>query len=118
MTQYDNELNKVLKLGNDWTSKLLNDYSIRVETLISSSDRILSDINTTLTLKLKMFQENTERYVTVKVMRAQKVTKTIYRLLEFGIVLVLWTIWFLFSVLRSIRFTIFLVLKIIKALLW
>lgn len=118
LTQYDNELNKVLKLGNDWTSKLLNDYSIRVETLISSSDRILSDINTTLTLKLKMFQENTERYVTVKVMRAQKMTKTIYRLLEFGIVLVLWTIWFLFSVLRSIRFTIFLVLKIIKALLW
>ncbi|CAI4954559.1 ATV_HP_G0106020.mRNA.1.CDS.1 [Saccharomyces cerevisiae] len=38
LTQYDNELNKVLKLGNDWTSKLLNDYSIRVETLISSSD--------------------------------------------------------------------------------
>ncbi|QHS71812.1 Mtc4p [Saccharomyces paradoxus] len=118
LTQYDNELNKVLKLGNDWTSKLLNDYSIRVETLISSSDRILSDINTTLTLKLKMFQENTERYVTVKVMRAQKMTKTIYGLLEFGIVVVLWTIWFLFSVLRSIRFTICLVLKIIKALLW
>lgn len=31
-----------------------------------------------------MFQENTERYVTVKVMRAQKMTKTIYRLLEFA----------------------------------
>lgn len=118
LAKYDNELNKVLKLGNDWTSKLLNDYSIRVETLISSSDRILSDINTTLTLKLKLFQENTERYVTVKVMRAQKMTKTIYRLLEFGIVLVLWTIWFFFSILRSVRFIICLVLKIIQALLW
>lgn len=118
LAEYDNELNKVLKLGNDWTSRLLNDYSIRVETLISSSDRILSDINTTLTLKLKLFQENTERYVTVKVMRAQKMTKTIYGLLEFGIVIVLWTIWFFFSILRSIRFTIILVLKMIKALIW
>ncbi|EJS44699.1 YBR255W [Saccharomyces arboricola H-6] len=118
LTEYNDELNKVLKLGNDWTSKLLNDYSIRVETLISSSDRILSDINTTLTLKLKLFQENTERYVTVKVMRAQKMTKTVYRLLEFGIVLILWTIWFFFSILRGIRFTIVLALKFIKALLW
>ncbi|QID84420.1 Maintenance of telomere capping protein 4 [Saccharomyces pastorianus] len=118
LAEYDNELNKVLKLGNDWTSRLLNDYSIRVETLISSSDRILSDINTTLTLKLKLFQENTERYVTVKVMRAQKMTKTIYGLLEFGIVIVLWTIWFFFSILRSIRFSIILVLKMIKALIW
>ncbi|CAB4254056.1 similar to Saccharomyces cerevisiae YBR255W MTC4 Protein of unknown function, required for normal growth rate at 15 degrees C [Maudiozyma barnettii] len=116
--EYDEGLDRVLKIGNSWTSKLLNDYSIRVETLISASDRILSDINTTLTLKLKLFQENTDRFGTIRTMQSQKMTKSIYKMLEFFIVLVLWSIWLVVSILREIKFSILLVLRFIKWILW
>ncbi|SMN19974.1 similar to Saccharomyces cerevisiae YBR255W MTC4 Protein of unknown function, required for normal growth rate at 15 degrees C [Maudiozyma saulgeensis] len=116
--EYDEGLDRVLKIGNNWTSKLLNDYSIRVETLISASDRILSDINTTLTLKLKLFQENTDRFGTIRTMQSQKMTKSIYKILEFFIVLVLWSIWLVVSIVREIKFSIMLVLRFIKWVLW
>lgn len=116
--EYSDGLDRVLKIGNEWSSKLLNDYSIRVDTLISASDRILSDINTTLTLKLKLFQENTDRFGTIRTMQSQKMTKVIYRLLEFFIVLILWTIWLIVSIIREIRHGIVLILRFIKWLIW
>ncbi|KAG0657553.1 hypothetical protein C6P45_002423 [Maudiozyma exigua] len=116
--EYDEGLDRVLKIGNNWTSKLLNDYSIRVETLISASDRILSDINTTLTLKLKLFQENTDKFGTIRTMQSQRMTKSIYKILEFLIVMVLWSIWLVVSILREIRSSILLVFRFIKWILW
>lgn len=116
--EYGEGLDKVLKIGNNWTSKLLNDYSIRVETLISASDRILSDINTTLTLKLKLFQENTDRFGSMRSMRSQRMTKSIYKMLEFFIVVVLWSIWLVVSILQEIKFTFGLVFKAVRWLLW
>ncbi|CCF59319.1 hypothetical protein KAFR_0G02870 [Kazachstania africana CBS 2517] len=115
---YNKEMERVLKIGNDWTSKLLNDYSIRIESLISSSDRILSDINTTLTLKLKLFQENTERFNNLKVMKTPKLTKVVYRLLEFIIVGLLWWIWLVVSLLREIKHGLLLLIKLLKWTLW
>ena len=116
--EYDEGLDRVLKIGNNWTSKLLNDYSIRVETLISASDRILSDINTTLTLKLKLFQENTDRFGTIRTMQSQKMTKSVYKILEFFIVMVLWSIWLIVSILREIKLSLLLVFRFIKWILW
>lgn len=116
--EYGEGLDKVLKIGNNWTSKLLNDYSIRVETLISASDRILSDINTTLTLKLKLFQENTDRFGSLRSMRSQRMTKSIYKLLEFFIVLMLWSIWLVVSILQEIKLSFGLVFKVVRWLLW
>ncbi|CCK72731.1 Mtc4p KNAG_0L01110 [Huiozyma naganishii CBS 8797] len=115
---YDHELDKVIAVGNKWASTLLNDYSIRVEMLISSSDRILSDINTTLTLKLKLFQENTERYGTIRMMRAQRTTRVAYRLLEYSIIGALWTIWLFVKMLREIRHGFVLTWKLIKWTIW
>lgn len=116
--EYNNELNRAIKIGNTWTSKLLNDYSIRVETLISASDRILSDISTTLTLKLKLFQENSERFGNLKMMKSQKMTKIVYRVLEFTIVSLLWTIWLFVSMLREIRLGFIFFLKLVKWAIW
>lgn len=118
LNNYQNELVKVLKIGNDWTSKLLNDYSIRVDSLISSSDRILSDINTTLTLKLKLFQENSERYGNSKVVHAPKMTKLVYRLLEYTIVGFLWSVWLVVFIVKNIKLAVIVVLKIAKNVLW
>lgn len=115
---YDEELNKALKIGNSIASSMLNDYSMRVETLISTSDRILSDINTTLTLKLKLFQENADRFGSLKMMRSQKLTKTLYRLLEFTIVLILWTVWFLVSIVRWIKYIVMLSFRAVVWMLW
>ena len=118
INKYDSELDKAIVLGNKWTSKLLNDYSIRVETLISSSDRILSDINTTLTLKLKLFQENTERFDNFKMVYSQRSTRLVYKLLEIFIIGILWTIWLLVITAKKIKFGIILILKIVKWMVW
>lgn len=118
LNAYDKELNKALKVGNSLASDMLNDYSMRVETLISTSDRILSDINTTLTLKLKLFQENADRFGSLKMMRSQKLTKTLYRLLEFIIVLLLWSIWFIASIIKWIKYIVMLSFKAVIWMLW
>ncbi|CCE62590.1 hypothetical protein TPHA_0C04400 [Tetrapisispora phaffii CBS 4417] len=115
---YNKKLDEVLKEGNDWNSKWINDYSIRVETLISSIDRIMTDVNTTLTLKLKLFQESAEKHVSLRNLRARKFSKIGYKLLELFIVLFLWSIWFIVMIFRNIRFAFFLLLNVIKWLLW
>lgn len=115
---YDAELDKALEKGNNYASSLLNDYSMRVETLISTTDRILSDINTTLTLKLKVFQENADRFGTLRLMKSQKLTKFLYRMLEFGIVMVCWSIWLVVSVVKYIKFAFVFTLKLLKWMLW
>lgn len=116
--QYDKELDKVIKVGNTWTSRLLNDYLIRVETLISSSDRILSDINTTLTLKLKLFQENTERFDNFKIINSQRSTRLVYKMLEIFIIGILWTIWLLVLTANKIKLGLFFVLRVVKWMVW
>lgn len=118
INKYDEELDKAIVIGNKWTSRLLNDYSIRVETLISSSDRILSDINTTLTLKLKLFQENTDRFDNFKMVYSQRSTRLIYKLLELFIIGILWTIWLLVITVKKIKFGIIFTLKIMKWMIW
>ncbi|EDO14345.1 hypothetical protein Kpol_182p3 [Vanderwaltozyma polyspora DSM 70294] len=115
---YNNKLENVIKEGNEWNSKWLNDYSARVETLISSTDRIISDISTTLTLKLKLFQENAEKLETVKSMRSRQITKLGYRILEFFIILILWSIWLVVSIIKDIKYLGILVLRVIKWTLW
>ncbi|QLL32257.1 hypothetical protein HG536_0C04260 [Torulaspora globosa] len=118
LNTYDEELNKALKKGNNLTSKILNDYSMRVETLISTSDRILSDINTSLTLKLKLFQENADRFGSLKMMRAQRLTKLFYGILEFAIVVFLWSVWFAVSLLKWMKLLVTAVFRIILWMLW
>lgn len=118
INKYDAELDKAIVIGNKWTSQLLNDYSIRVETLISSSDRILSDINTTLTLKLKLFQENTERFDNFKMVYSQRSTRLIYKSLEIFIIGILWTIWLLVITVKKIKLGIILALKVVKWMIW
>lgn len=118
LNTYDEELDKALKNSNNLASKILNDYSMRVETLISTSDRILSDINTSLTLKLKLFQENADRFGSLKVMRAQRLTKLFYGILELAIVVFLWSIWFAVSLLKWMKLLITAIFKIILWMLW
>lgn len=115
---YDRELDKAFKRGNKLASSILNDYSMRVETLISTTDRILSDINTSLTLKLKLFQENVDKFGNLKMVRAQKLTKFFYRILEFAIVLVLWSIWFIVSFVKWIKYITILSFKIVIWMIW
>lgn len=115
---YDTELDRALNKGNNYASSLLNDYSMRVETLISTTDRILSDINTTLTLKLKVFQENADRFGTLRLMKSQKLTKALYRMLEFVIVMVFWSIWLVVSIFKYIKCAFFFTLKLLKWMLW
>ncbi|QLG73796.1 hypothetical protein HG535_0F03070 [Zygotorulaspora mrakii] len=118
LSTYDKELNKALKKGNSLASKMLNDYSMRVETLISTSDRILSDINTTLTLKLKLFQEDADKFGTLKGMQSQRFTRALYRILEYAIVSVLWSVWLVVSIIKWIKYSILLAFKIILWMLW
>ncbi|CAR28168.1 hypothetical protein ZYGR_0N06590 [Zygosaccharomyces rouxii] len=115
---YDEELERALKKGNNYASSLLNDYSMCVETLISTTDRILSDINTTLTLKLKMFQENADRFGTLKMMKTQKLTKILYGVLEFTIITVFWTIWLAVSIVKCTKLSLVLTVKLLKWMLW
>ncbi|KAL3235129.1 hypothetical protein RNJ44_02917 [Nakaseomyces bracarensis] len=118
LNTYQDELIKVLKIGNNWTSRLLNDYSIRVDSLISSSDRILSDINTTLTLKLKLFQENSDRFGNRKVINAPRMTRLIYKIVEYMFVAFLWGIWLFMILFWHLKSIIIIVAKIIKNIFW
>lgn len=118
LNTYQDELVKVLKIGNNWTSRLLNDYSIRVDSLISSSDRILSDINTTLTLKLKLFQENTERFGNRKVINAPRMTRLIYKIVEYMFVAFLWGIWLFMILFWQLKSLVIIVAKIVKNIFW
>lgn len=115
---YDEELDKALKKGNNYASSLLNDYSMCVETLISTTDRILSDINTTLTLKLKMFQENADRFGSLRMMKTQKLTKILYTVLEILIITVFWTIWLAVSILKCAKLSVVLTIRLLKWMLW
>lgn len=80
---YNMRLEKVIRDANSWNSKWLNDYSVRVQTLVIMTDRIMTDINTTLTLKLKLFQEKAEKYESLKNLQAQRMSKILYRCLEY-----------------------------------
>ena len=115
---YDRELDKAFKRGNLLASSILNDYSMRVETLISTTDRILSDINTSLTLRLKLFQEDVDKFGNLRMMRAQKLTKFFYRILEFAIVVVLWSIWFIVSVVKWVKYIAIFSIKIVVWMIW
>lgn len=115
---YDKELDKAFKKGNLLASNILNDYSMRVETLISTTDRILSDINTSLTLRLKLFQEDVDKFGNLRMMRAQKLTKFFYRILEFAIVVVLWSIWFIVSIVKWVKYIAIFSIKIVVWMIW
>lgn len=115
---YNQELERALKKGNNYASSLLNDYSMRVETLISTSDRILSDINTTLTLKLKAFQESADKFGSLRMMRGQKLTKFFYTVLEITIVIICWTIWLAVSILKCAKLGAVFTIRLLKWMLW
>lgn len=115
---YDRELDKAFRRGNLLASRILNNYSMRVETLISTTDRILSDINTSLTLKLKTFQEDVDKFGNLKMMRAQKLTKFFYRILEFIIVIALWSIWLVVSIVKWIKYLTILSFKAVIWMIW
>ncbi|CEP60602.1 Mtc4p LALA0_S01e14730g [Lachancea lanzarotensis] len=118
LDDFQGELVGVLKTCDIWKSKLLNDYSIRVESLLSSSDRVLSDINTTLTLRLKKLQEKIDRFGTLRRMNKEPLKTFLYRALEVFIVLVFWTIWFCFTVLKSVKYVILTLYKIASSVAW
>ncbi|SCU81137.1 LAMI_0B04940g1_1 [Lachancea mirantina] len=106
MSIYEAEVAKALETCESWKSRLLNDYSMRVDKLISSSDRILSDINTTLTLRLKMLNENMDKFGTLNTMNKEPFSLAFYRVLEFVIMVLFWMVWFVFSVLKCGKLTI------------
>ena len=112
--EYQNKLTKAIEYSDAKKTKLLNDYSIRIETLISSTDRILSDINTTLTLRLKILQENMDRFGSLKNIHNQPLSQFLYRVLEVCIVMVLWVIWFVFNIVRCGRILVATILKIVR----
>ncbi|SCV04356.1 LAME_0H17788g1_1 [Lachancea meyersii CBS 8951] len=116
--EYRNELVQALKKCDIWKSRLLNDYAIRVESLISSSDRVLSDINTTLTLRLKQLQEKMDRFGNLKRMNKEPMRIFLYRVLEVIIVLLFWMIWFCFTVLKSVKIVILTLYKIASWAAW
>lgn len=116
--EYQNKLTKAIEYSDAKKTKLLNDYSIRIETLISSTDRILSDINTTLTLRLKILQENMDRFGSLKNIHKQPLSQFLYRVLEICIVMVLWVIWFVFSIVRCGRILVATILKIVRWIVW
>ncbi|SCW01143.1 LAFE_0D06040g1_1 [Lachancea fermentati] len=118
MDTYREELTEALTICDNWKSRLLNDYSMRVEMLISTSDRVLSDVNTTLTLRLKTLQENIDKFGTLKRMNKQPLTQFCYRVLEVTIVLLFWVVWLVFSVLKLGKLSIMMTLKIIKWIIW
>ena len=118
LSEYDNELIAALKTCDIWKSRLLNDYSIRVETLISISDRVLSDINSTLTLRLKMLQEKVDKFGTLKRMNKEPLRIFLYRVLEVAIVVLFWMIWFVFTVIKTGKIILLSLLNIARRLSW
>lgn len=118
LDDYKLELSNAIQTTHNWKSKLLNDYSARVDVLISNSDRILSDINTTLTLRSKVLGETVDKTGLISNMHNGTWRKIVYRLLEIIIVAVLWGIWFLFSFINVTKSLIFIILKIIQWIIW
>ena len=78
----------------------------------------MSDINTTLTLKLKLFQESSEKYLNSRSVRSRTLSKLGYKVLEYIVVVVLWNIWFVVAIFRGIKNLMLFILNIIKVLLW
>ncbi|SCV01091.1 LANO_0F10088g1_1 [Lachancea nothofagi CBS 11611] len=118
INDYRDELTQALKTCDIWKSKLLNDYAIRVENLISSSDRVLSDINTTLTLRLKLLQEKIDKFGTLNRMNKEPLKMFLYRVLEVFIVILFWGIWFVFTIMKSAKIMILTLLKVIRLAVW
>ncbi|SCU97678.1 LADA_0H07624g1_1 [Lachancea dasiensis] len=116
--EYRNALTEALEECDTWKSKLLNDYAIRVESLISSTDRVLSDINTTLTLRLKQLQEKIDKFGTLKRMNKEPVQLFLYRVLEVFIVLLFWSIWVVFIILKSAKIMILTLHRLVGWVVW
>lgn len=110
---YEAELSTDGVLLSEFKTKFLKDYSNRVNSLISFSDRFLSDINTTLTLRLRILKENIDK---VSLLSHQKRAwrKGLYKALEVFIVSCLWFVWLVFSILRIVQNGLIIVFKIVK----
>ncbi|CCH63157.1 hypothetical protein TBLA_0J01620 [Henningerozyma blattae CBS 6284] len=118
LDKYNSRLDTVISDADNWNSRWLNDYSVRVQTLISTTDRIMTDINTTLTLKLKLFQENAEKYESLKNIHAQRMSKILYRCLEFLLVVFFTILRVIVRGLKDIRHILDLFLDLLTWLLW
>ncbi|AET39453.1 Mtc4p Ecym_4399 [Eremothecium cymbalariae DBVPG len=117
LQEYDESLDKALEVCRTWESLFLNEYSVRVDTLVSNSDRILSEINTTLTLRVKELQEDMDRSSIIRNIHGTTIPKFLYKLLECAIVSVLWIIWFFFFTMKTIRSIVVIVFKGLRWLL-
>lgn len=114
LNDYDVELSKDNLVLSEWKRKLSTDYANRVNKLISFSDRFLSDINTTLALRVKILQENVEKVSSISHVQKRAWRKIMYKALEFFIVSCLWMVWLIFSVLRIFQMGFIIVFKVVK----
>ncbi|AGO11926.1 AaceriAGR245Cp [[Ashbya] aceris (nom. inval.)] len=115
MHVYEEALAAGFELCQRWKDRLLNTYSLRVDDLLQSSDRVMSSVNTTLTLRTKSLQELIDRLGISRYYPRPGVATLLYSALEFAIVALLWVIWFLFSILKAIRFLLY---KLVALVTW
>ncbi|CDO93956.1 unnamed protein product [Kluyveromyces dobzhanskii CBS 2104] len=111
---FEGELSKNSLVLSEWKSKLLTDYANRVNKLISFSDRFLSDINTTLALRVKILQENIEKVSLISHVQKRAWRKVMYKALEMFIVSSLWVVWLIFSILKIFKIGFAVVFKVVK----
>lgn len=114
LDEYQVKLEENIEMVSDWKTRILSDYLNRVSSLISSSDRFLSDINTTLTLRMKVLQENVDKMGVIRHIQRRSWNRLLYRALEIFIVCCLWIIWIIFIILRSFQIALLFIYKIVR----
>lgn len=114
---YEDALAAGFDLCQRWKDRLLNIYSLRADDLLQNSDRVMSSVNTTLTLRTKSLQELIDRLGISRYYPRPGVATLLYSALECIIVALLWVIWFLFSILKAIHFLLYRLIALITWLM-
>lgn len=119
LPRYDKILKGKSEELREIQNELLNDYSTRIDQMLTSTDRTIGEVNTTLSLEIRKLKERFEKINSNKDINAQydDFLNFTYWILENLIVLILWFIWIVFSILKVMKFSVFLVLSLLKWIL-
>lgn len=111
LDQYNSKLIDVELICRNWKNGIIREYSLRIDNFISTSDQILSELNTKMTLNIKMLQKGLGRLGLLRISHQKVLSKLAYMLLEYLIVVFLWIVWLVFTSAKIIKAVTMLVFR-------
>lgn len=99
------------------SNELENDKALKMESVMTEADRVISEVNTTLNLEIRRLNERLEK-VHREGVKLRWLVNAGYSLLEYTVIGVMWVIWIFVFLLLRIRALFRLVFTVIRFLMW